>query len=425
MGTAPITKTSVPVSHGTPTDREPALDGIRGLAILLVLGHHIVIYGGMARDNLLDRVIFTLGASTWLGVDLFFVLSGFLITGILYDARSSSRYFSSFYGRRVLRIFPLYYGFLVLAFVVVPLGLSSESAASLTNGQAWYWLYLSNVQVARSGWQEPLHLGHFWSLAVEEQFYLLWPFVVRSFDRRRLMHVTVICFGSAFVLRMLAPYIGLSAVGAHVLMPTRIDSLAAGAFLALAIRAPEGLQTVSRRSLQVLVGCLMGAAGLFLWRRGFGEADRVIGTVGVSVFAIGFAALLAVALTAERRGFLRRWLGSRSLITLGHYSYGIYVFHQPIALVLHDIGLQASSAPRFGGSQLPGLVTFALAVGGASIACAAFSWHVWEQPFLRLKRHLPYQPPVLPAPAQGPTDTTAPRAEVGQISRLVEDVRPR
>jgi peptidoglycan/LPS O-acetylase OafA/YrhL len=377
---------------GTTAGREPALDGIRGLAILLVLVHHVVIYAGIARDNVVDRAVVALGASAWLGVDLFFVLSGFLITGILYDARSSSRYYSSFYGRRVVRIFPLYYGFLALVFVVLPAVFPNGWAASSTNGQGWYWLYLSNVQVAHSGWQEPLHLGHFWSLAVEEQFYLLWPFVVRSCGRRRLMQVTVGCMVSAFAVRAIAPYVGLSALGAFVLLPTRIDSLAAGALLALASREAGSLESIRRWSPHVLAGCLLAAAVLFAWRRGFGEGDRVIVTAGLSVFAVGFAALVALAASSPSGSFVRRWAAAGPLVMLGQYSYGLYVFHQPVAIVLRDAGLQADIVSRLGGSQLPGLAVFGVAVGGISLACAVASWHAWEQPFLRLKRYMPYQP---------------------------------
>jgi peptidoglycan/LPS O-acetylase OafA/YrhL len=386
---------SKPTGRGTidSPDREPVLDGIRGIAILLVLFHHAVIYSGAIRDNLLDKALLRVGNSTWLGVDLFFVLSGFLITGILYDARSSPRYFGSFYGRRILRIFPLYYGFLALAFLLAPLWLTApDGAAAATKGQGWYWLYLSNVQVALWGWQEPLYLGHFWSLAIEEQFYLVWPFVVHRFDRRRLLTVTVVCFVSAFGLRVVAPF-GLSVLGAHVLMPTRMDSLAAGACLALLIRGPAGWRAIREWSRTVGVACAIAAAGLFAWRRGFGEVDPVIGSVGLSVFAVGFAAAIGVALTSPSRSALRRILSATPLVALGQYSYGLYVFHQPLILGLRDLGLDATVVPRLWGSQAPGVLAFGVIAVALSTTCAVVSWHLWEQPFLRLKRYLPYQSP--------------------------------
>jgi peptidoglycan/LPS O-acetylase OafA/YrhL len=403
----PVDFSPPPRQGDKPQDREPVLDGVRGLAILLVLFHHVVIYSGLTRDHLLDKALMRVGGATWPGVDLFFVLSGFLITGILYDARSSPRYFASFYGRRILRIFPLYYGFLVCAFIIVPRWLPSGSAAVATQGQAWYWLYLSNVQVAIRGWQEPLYLGHFWSLAIEEQFYLLWPLAVRRFDRQQLVILTAVCFVTALGLRVLAPF-GLSPLASHVLMPTRMDSLAAGAFLALVTRGPRGWHGVQECARTVCAGCVLLAAGLFVWRRGFGEGDAVIVAVGLSVFAAGFAALIALALTSSPQARIRRLLSAVPLVALGQYSYGLYVFHQPVALALRDLGWQADLVPRLWGSQLPGVAAFGLLVGAISVSCAVVSWHCWEQPFLRLKRYLPYQAPVVPAsPAMPSTRRTS------------------
>jgi peptidoglycan/LPS O-acetylase OafA/YrhL len=387
--------------------REPVLDGIRGVAILLVVFHHVVIFSGMTRDATVDRVVRMFGNASWLGVDLFFVLSGFLITGILYDTRESPSYFRSFYGRRVLRIFPLYYGFLALTLVAGPLWLSAETAAQLTDSQGWYWTYLSNVQVALYGWQQPLHIGHFWSLAVEEQFYLIWPFVVAALDRSRLMRVAGSCFVIALALRASAPF-DLSPLGAYVLMPTRMDSLAAGALLALAVRGPLGIRALGAVPVRLLAFGTAACAVVFLWRRGFNELDPVINSAGFSLFAATFACLVAAALVADERALLRRVLCRPTLLWLGQYSYGLYVFHQPIIMIVRESGWQADMLPRVWGSQLPGLAAFAAVVVALSIACALASWHIWEVPFLRLKRYFPYRPADRPAgsPAAAQVVTT-------------------
>jgi peptidoglycan/LPS O-acetylase OafA/YrhL len=378
--------------------RVPVLDGLRGLAILLVLAHHVVIYSGMTREAYADRLVRMAGNAAWIGVDLFFVLSGFLITGILYDTKASPNYFTSFYGRRVLRIFPLYYGFLTVTLLAVPLWLSADAATRLTTGQGWYWSYLSNVQVALSGWQEPLHLGHFWSLAVEEQFYLLWPFVVIAFARRRLLQVAVACCCTALALRIVAPF-GLSALGSYVLMPTRMDTLAAGAIVALLVRTPGGLQRYAAHARWAFAFGGASLAFLFVWRRGLNELDPVINTIGFSVIAVTFAALVAVVLTGRQHTALRRALSWPALRALAHYSYGLYVFHQPLAILIREHVWQADMLPRVWGSQFPGLAVYGLLVASSSLACAAASWHLWEVRFLHLKRHLPYgQPPPPPAP---------------------------
>ncbi|MBS0244284.1 MAG: acyltransferase, partial [Proteobacteria bacterium] len=164
--------------HTLQSGHIPALDGIRGLAVIMVLLFHFIC-AATPLNNIEALVIrfFNYGAY---GVELFFVLSGFLITGILYDARSKPNYFKNFYIRRTLRIFPLYYGVLFLTFVVAPLipWLSGPTLSYMAEHQAWAWLYATNVFIAIKGYWAYAYLEHFWSLSVEEHFYLFWPFLV-------------------------------------------------------------------------------------------------------------------------------------------------------------------------------------------------------------------------------------------------------
>jgi len=150
----------------------PVLDGIRGLAILLVLIHHFAIAGVTLPDSFPGRVAQGLTQSAWIGVDLFFVLSGFLITGILYDTRESLNYFRAFYARRFLRIFPLYYGFL---FVVM--AFTRPLQIDWGGRQFLYLTYLDNALIVKHVFSQPLspffNLNYLWSLAVEEQFYFV------------------------------------------------------------------------------------------------------------------------------------------------------------------------------------------------------------------------------------------------------------
>jgi peptidoglycan/LPS O-acetylase OafA/YrhL len=208
----------------------PGLDGIRGLAILLVMFSHFIVVGENHGDG--THPFHRLLLSGYLGVDLFFVLSGFLITGILVDARSRPHYFRTFYMRRALRIFPLYYGLLAVAYLSVPL-LSPEDAPLLTGADSpwWYWLYASNIGMAVKGnWLTSptwFSLGHFWSLAVEEQFYMVWPFVVFLTKTRWLYRLcAVLVLSSPFVMAWLHFEIGQ--LGTYVSTLGRVGSLAAG-----------------------------------------------------------------------------------------------------------------------------------------------------------------------------------------------------
>jgi peptidoglycan/LPS O-acetylase OafA/YrhL len=384
----------LPGSGGAQTfdaGREPALDGIRGIAILIVLFHHLVYSSGINRHFWLDLQFFKLAHSSWLGVDLFFVLSGFLITGILYEAKGSERYFSSFYGRRVLRIFPLYYGFLLLALLLFPRWLPPESAQNLVDNQHWYWLYLSNFYVALEGWQDPSHLGHFWSLAIEEQFYLLWPLAVWALDRRALMRLAVACFVGALVIRLALVAADVSTLVAYVMLPTRMDSLAAGAFLALCIRGNRGMAVLGSWPRWILAGSAAVVIGLYIRGGRLRAEDPLVTIIGYTAIAAAFAASIALVLTATRHGWLRRGLSSMPLTLLGRYSYGLYVVHVPIILFLESAGLRATQFPRLLGSTLPGVAVFCAVGGLLSLAVAAASYHLWEAPFLRLKRFFPYR----------------------------------
>src|SRR5947209_649249 len=168
-------------AYPPPGTHMPALDGLRGLAILMVLAFHFSL-GHLAPERFLLAIPYTVAGIGWVGVDLFFVLSGFLITGILYDAKASQTYFRDFYAKRVLRIFPLYYGVLVAFFMVIPLVHPLRSVTELKPVQAWAWLYATNVKDSLAGdWcfdKVWVRLNQFWSLAVEEHFYMIWPVAV-------------------------------------------------------------------------------------------------------------------------------------------------------------------------------------------------------------------------------------------------------
>src|SRR5262249_33425960 len=201
-----------------------AFDGLRGIAILLVLLRHVgEDLPGRRLGGLVDAAL----NAGWLGVDVFFVLSGFLITGILLDARGDEAqptpgYFRRFYARRALRIFPIYYLFLVI---------------TRPSGMWWYVSYASNVLIARHGWPDGLlETGHPWSLAVEEQFYLVWPAIIAWTPRRWLAGLCVAVIGAAIAMRVLLIHQG-AALAAYVLTPARADTLAIGATLAIALRS--------------------------------------------------------------------------------------------------------------------------------------------------------------------------------------------
>lgn len=383
----------------------PALDAVRGAAILLVLVFHFSSYGhGLAPTPLLvDRLYYLVSRAGWVGVDLFFVLSGFLITGILYDAKGSDHYFRNFYLRRVLRIFPLYYGSLLVLVVVLPwLFPASAGLQAIRRDAIWYWTYLSNIQIAYDGWPAFAAIGHFWSLAVEEQFYLLWPVVVLTLGRRQLQAACLACVVGALLVRVGLLSAG-NAPGAFVLTPARIDALAFGAYLAVSAREPAGLRLLARWAPPAAAWLSLSLVAVFVLRRGLAADDPVVSSVGHTLLAGLFGAILVLAVTSARDGVMGRVFNSPLLRFFGRYSYALYVFHHPILFLVPAV-LPLGLVPSVFGSQLLRQLVFLIIATGVSVAGALVSWHLWEKQFLKLKGLFPYRAPGhIPVTRDAPT----------------------
>ena len=383
----------------------PELDGLRGIAILMVMAFHFFLFSDITARNRLEGAFVTVVGAGWSGVDLFFVLSGFLITGILFDSRQQPGFFRTFYSRRVLRIFPMYYAFLALSFFLFPrLDTTGTFEHLPSSDQLWTWSYLANVRIALKGWvgiTPPLR--HFWSLAIEEQFYILWPWIVFAASRRRLLYICAFMYVSATALR-----IGLCAEGrwlaAYALTPARMDALAVGAFLALLMREPLGYKTALRWAKPMLTCSTLALATMFVLRKGLKSNDPVVVALGSSLLALVFGAILVLGLTLPRCCRSKRILASPILRFFGTYSYALYVFHQPVALYLRALAVSGGTVPsRMHALLAIPVVYFVLALA-ISVVAALVSWHCWEKHFLKLKNRFAY----LPASPKG-TESTAGR----------------
>jgi peptidoglycan/LPS O-acetylase OafA/YrhL len=368
-----------------------ALDGLRGLAIILVMLSHFTYFDGMSPVVTVDRMVRTIAYVGWVGVDLFFVLSGFLITGILYDSKGGGHYFRNFFARRVLRIFPVYYLCLVIFLILLPrlfpdhLGLQA-----LRKDGFWYWTYLANYPIARVGFPPFPVLGHFWSLAIEEQFYLVWPAVVLLSTRSDLIRICRLCIVGAFVVRV-AFVLGGYGEAAYVLTPARMDSLAVGAFLALEARGQGGLKRIARLAWPTTIGIGAILVAVFLWRRGFAPWDPIVKTIGHTLLAFFFGAVLVLTLVSSPRTVIGRIFESSQLSFFGRYSYALYAYHAPILFFRMGRFLPLDSIPTVYGSLLLKKLVFVISATLVSVALALISWHLYEKQFLKLKRFFPYQ----------------------------------
>jgi len=366
----------------------PALDGMRGLAVLMVLVFHFV--GQMLPTNGIERAIVGVTKHGLLGVDLFFVLSGFLITGLLYEAHNKPHYLRNFYMRRVLRIFPLYYGVLALVFFVAPLIplLRGPTLVDLLDRQAWAWLYGINVYLAGHEEWSFSYLNHFWSLSVEEHFYLVWPFVVLLLASRPRALIAVclaISFG-AMLARVSGILMGMSWWTTVVLTPFKLDGLALGAFLAVMVRQPGGLDWLVRAlpRIAAVVGGLVVVT--FVWtvlvsRQGL----EVVGSIRAALFQILLACMLLGVLIAPKPSAISRAFSSRVMVFLGTYSYGLYVYHHFISYYLTSNRTELELGQRLGSHGLAVALQATLGMS-ISVVLAYLSYELFEKRFLGLKR---------------------------------------
>jgi peptidoglycan/LPS O-acetylase OafA/YrhL len=362
----------------------PALDGLRGVAILLVMLYHFT--GTYIRS--LSGVWYKVSSVGWCGVDLFFVLSGFLITGILCDAKNGDRYFQNFYMRRVLRIFPLYYGFLLIFFVFVPLEHRfSPFIQHHLHEQVWLWCYLTNFDCAHfSRFMDQLRLAHFWSLAIEEQFYLIWPAVIFFSPPRTAMRACALCIGAALLLRLMLFADHANPNTIFNLTPCRMDSLAAGALCALLIRTDFGAVNIRKigRFLAIFSG--LGLAAILSRHGGSTWNNPWMLSLGYSLFTFFFAGMILLSLETAEKNVLTWLLQCPILMLFGFYSYAIYVFHYPL-MRFFDRWFPVRTLSADVHSKPLGLAIHVVCSMLVSLLIAGLSWQFYERHFLKLKRY--------------------------------------
>ena len=373
----------------------PALDGIRGVAILMVIVFHLF----LMLPHLAAKAPYSLVVASRLGqmgVDLFFVLSGFLITGILYDTKRDEHYLRNFYARRTLRIFPLYYAVLLAATLVTALRPNVDCAVT---ADGWMWLYAANIPPTFSNSQ--VAFPHFWSLAVEEQFYLIWPWAVLWLDRRWLLRLCVACLVLTIATRCLLLQVGFSA---FYFLPCRMDALAAGGMVALLARGHDGLRRWRPCAWFTGIGVLLVAVPWFAISSGAGSASVQI--VKHTLSTILFATFLTVVLTSTEGSSVASVLKWTPLRLTGKYSYALYVFHP---LVIDLVGRRYASGGLAVADAGPlRLVEEVAVIVLISFAAAWLSWHAFEKHVLSLKRHFRYSAypsPTLPRPGRLRDDT--------------------
>ena len=349
----------------------PALDGLRGIAIILVLCCH----------NLNFLPYFEIG---WVGVDLFFVLSGFLITDILLKAKANKNFLPNFYLRRILRIFPLYYTVLLLFFILAPLFRDlqvqfnyyyDQQAMSFLHMQNW--LYIFNIKP-----DDTLLMGHFWSLSVEEQFYLLWPFVIFAVkNKRRLCIIACVILAACIISRFASwIYFGNGYTNFYFQYMTRMDGLSIGSLIA--IWRINGFGYAKKKIIRLSVSIFSVHLILLILAKTILTGFPHFRLLGYTSIAVIFGIVILFA-AEKRNDYSKLVLESRVLRYVGKISYGLYVFHWPV-LALSKIYLLNILIDNGLGYNTAYISVSILALIIAAFL-SVFSYHLFEKRILVLK----------------------------------------
>ena len=359
----------------------PELDTIRGIAVLLVLFFHGFGFRyGLVGLAGIPKLFVAATLPGWVGVNLFFVLSGFLITGILLDTKNRADYYRRFYLRRALRILPVYYAVLFLLAVATRVHLVERPIS-------WQFLGLSCVYLANVTdlLGVPMQFGVLWSLAVEEHFYLLWPSAVHSLSRRALALVATLICVLCLLLRILYCIRGYSAGAGYTWLVA--DGLAMGALLALSARGSWGTRVCMARVAMIAIAASLALFGVGA-HFGIFQASHFLGQTlrqtGLNLFCGGLIASTLIVGTSSWKRIVNRPL----LQFLGEISYGIYLFHMLIFEVVdHELGRFFPGFPQDAG-HFGAMVLRFCSAAGLSIGVAYLSRWYFEEPFLKFKERI-------------------------------------
>jgi peptidoglycan/LPS O-acetylase OafA/YrhL len=360
------------------------LDGLRGFAILLVIVYHYIVAISAPRYPLWTLVT-QAGSLFWSGVDLFFVLSGFLIAGILLESAQSEHYFKTFYLRRVHRIFPLYFAWLALFYLALYFDVDRTYGVHIFGSAAPLWLYplfLQNNAPLLLNAELPVWLAMSWSLAVEEQFYLVLPTIIRLFNRIRLAVISggIIALAPMYRYLLISRHPDLN-VGWAFGSFSRLDGLAWGVALALLVRNRVSWSWVTNHISQLKVAALalFGILAVLTFRPRPGMGSYVFTVVA------GLYAIVVLLVICERHSLLGRLTRTRWLQYLGSVSYGVYIFHQGVRAIIEALFSQWKSVPN--ALHIAVVTAVSLLI---TALIAQLSWTFMEKRLIKLA-HLRYK----------------------------------
>ena len=381
--------------------RIPVLDSLRGAAILMVFAYHAFFWTGMRTDWWLERAVSLATRPGWLGVDLFFVLSGFLITGRLLSKSHlpAGDYFVWFYTRRALRILPLYYA--VLAGVGAVMWWAGETSLSFLTASAFF---VPNLAMLAGLWTTG-PLAVLWSLGVEEQVYLVWPLIVRSLTVRKLTWFFVALGVVEPLLRYVTFATGTMREGISLATWLRLDGFAWGGLVAILVRGVRDVPARTRQLAAFGAGAIViaaGVAGACAWAGLLSRRSGVGSAVQLACADLLFAGVIAVALCTRGGVVARPRIAVLSYF--GRISYCVYLIHVFAFWIFDRI---AAVRPPL---SLAPIAVRAVIVLAVTTGIADLSWRYLEAPILGVGNLLQNLPPVLQPVAVSAKGSRHPRS---------------
>jgi peptidoglycan/LPS O-acetylase OafA/YrhL len=350
----------------------PGLDGLRGISCLIVVLTH----------NFEFSHFFEYG---WLGVDLFFVISGFLITSILLNAVQSENFLRNFYVRRILRIFPLYYLMLVIFIIILPLfNPFKEELQYYVQNQLWFWFYGQNwLMIFRFPPTGAYHLNHFWSLAVEEQFYLLWPFIILWLRTpKRLTIFIVAALVALFLVRSFLWYLKIDQFNYTVFYRfTRVDGICIGALCATILKINKRL--ISNNIAIVATTLALLNLAFYFVNKHNEFTYPYLGFIGYTTFS-ALLGLLLNEVIQNKAPWFQAIFTFPALQFVGKISYSLYALHWPVFLLTHSL-FSYVFQNTVGLSGLVSVYTASFCSTILGFILSVVSYYYFERKFLRLK----------------------------------------
>jgi peptidoglycan/LPS O-acetylase OafA/YrhL len=363
---------------------QPCLAGIRGYGFLLVFCGHYFVAGQLGHPNTVRlKALTALSSMALFAVPSFFVLSGYLIGGILYHTRHREGYFRIFYTRRILRVFPVFY------ITLLTIGCFALYRGIHLNSRfyAMHFLYVQNLvpDFAHHQVGGPIGTIHFWSLAVEEQFYLLWPLVVWLFpDRRKLIGIASGLIAVSCAFRLAAPLVSVSPSDIRVFTPTEVDAILAGVLLGLLREGPV-YNRIKPFAKWVVASGGASVILLALWKGGLWAWTYWGDEIWIPI--VHLTAVGIVMMVMDEGSLVNRLCSQRWVCGLGALSYSMYVFH--LTFAAYFMGTLTTELARHMRSSFAILLSGGLAFA-TTLALGVLSYLLIERPVMRMKHHLRY-----------------------------------